>query len=209
MCRSLLHSGILDRISGMVVGIPRDIPVPANVDFGHAGPNLPMPVGVRAGLDADRRTLSLLEPGCEPVRATSMGADHAFTTRPLATAERPLSLSLRRVPMPEVKSGEPIEDTDEVREVVPSGNRWPRVAGKHFPHRLDVAGQLTDGGLRRFVLEAERIPRTDRPVTVSTKINNGSLPPFAFVERRGQSSPQVCQGHEGLATHRHSVAPTP
>lgn len=83
----LRHAGILDRISGMVVGIPReilgleapgasptlaeivldalgdrDIPVLGNVEFGHAGPNLPMPVGVRAGLDARQRTLSLLEP---------------------------------------------------------------------------------------------------------------------------------------------------
>ena len=81
------HSGILDRIAGMVVGIPhdiaglaapgasptlaemvldvlghRDIPVLGNVEVGHAGPNLPMPVGIRAGLDAGRRTLSLLEP---------------------------------------------------------------------------------------------------------------------------------------------------
>ncbi|MFF4028415.1 LD-carboxypeptidase [Streptomyces sviceus] len=83
----LRHSGILDRIAGMVVGIPcsidglgtldvsptlreivldvlgdRDIPVLGNVEFGHAGPNLPMPVGIRVGLDARRRTLSLLEP---------------------------------------------------------------------------------------------------------------------------------------------------
>lgn len=83
----LRHHGILDRISGMVVGVPhaidglaeppdsptlaeivldvlgdRDIPVLGNVQFGHAGPNLPMPVGVRVGLDAQRRTLSLLEP---------------------------------------------------------------------------------------------------------------------------------------------------
>jgi muramoyltetrapeptide carboxypeptidase len=81
------HAGILDRISGMVVGVPReigglespdasptladivldvlgdrDIPVLGNVDLGHAGPNLPMPVGLRVGLDADQRTLSLLEP---------------------------------------------------------------------------------------------------------------------------------------------------
>ncbi|KND25915.1 S66 peptidase family protein [Streptomyces acidiscabies] len=81
------HCGILDRIAGMVVGVPdgiaglgtgtpdptlrdlvldalgdRDIPVLGNVDFGHAGTNLPMPVGVRAGLDAGARTLSLLEP---------------------------------------------------------------------------------------------------------------------------------------------------
>ncbi|MEY9932041.1 muramoyltetrapeptide carboxypeptidase LdcA involved in peptidoglycan recycling [Catenulispora sp. GP43] len=80
------HAGILDRIAGMVVGVPqgvaglgpgasptlreivldvlgeRDIPVLGNVEVGHAGPNLPMPVGVRVGLDAGQRTLSLLEP---------------------------------------------------------------------------------------------------------------------------------------------------
>jgi muramoyltetrapeptide carboxypeptidase len=84
------HAGILDRISGMVVGIPsqigglepgasptlaeivldvlgdRDIPVLGNVEFGHAGPNLPMPVGIRVGLDAGERTLSLLEPAVRP-----------------------------------------------------------------------------------------------------------------------------------------------
>ncbi|MEV4604583.1 hypothetical protein AB0K15_45415 [Amycolatopsis sp. NPDC049253] len=83
----LRHHGVLDRISGMVVGVPhaidglavppespalreivldvlgdRAIPVLGNVEFGHAGPNLPMPVGLRAGLDARQRTLSLLEP---------------------------------------------------------------------------------------------------------------------------------------------------
>ncbi|MEU6823334.1 S66 peptidase family protein [Streptomyces atriruber] len=83
----LRHSGILDRISGMVVGVPReihglggpdasptlpelvldvlgdrDIPVLGNVEFGHAGPNLPMPVGIRVALDARQRSLSLLEP---------------------------------------------------------------------------------------------------------------------------------------------------
>nr|WP_083467080.1 LD-carboxypeptidase [Kibdelosporangium sp. MJ126-NF4]CEL20754.1 Muramoyltetrapeptide carboxypeptidase [Kibdelosporangium sp. MJ126-NF4]CTQ89667.1 Muramoyltetrapeptide carboxypeptidase (EC 3.4.17.13) [Kibdelosporangium sp. MJ126-NF4] len=87
----LRHSGILDRISGMVVGIPReisgletpdasptlpeivldvlgdrDIPVLGNVEFGHACPNLPMPVGIRVGLDAQQRTLSLLEPAVRP-----------------------------------------------------------------------------------------------------------------------------------------------
>ncbi|MFH8615272.1 hypothetical protein ACH4E8_09375 [Streptomyces sp. NPDC017979] len=40
----------------------RDIPVLGNVEVGHAGPNLPMPVGVRAALDAEKGTLSLLEP---------------------------------------------------------------------------------------------------------------------------------------------------
>jgi muramoyltetrapeptide carboxypeptidase len=90
------HSGILDRISGMVVGVPReiigleapdasptlaeivldvlgdrDIPVLGNVDVGHAGPNLPMPVGIRVGLDAQQRTLSLLEPAVRPHAMTA------------------------------------------------------------------------------------------------------------------------------------------
>ncbi|MGW3018904.1 S66 peptidase family protein [Streptomyces longwoodensis] len=84
---ALRLSGVLDRIAGMVVGIPtevtphegggarvdlrdvvldvlgkRDIPVLAQVDFGHTSPNLPLPIGVRADVDADRRTLTLLEP---------------------------------------------------------------------------------------------------------------------------------------------------
>ncbi|MBO1334559.1 LD-carboxypeptidase [Streptomyces sp. VRA16 Mangrove soil] len=94
----LRHSGVLDRISGMVVGVPkdiaglaspgssdgspnlaelvldalgdRDIPVLGNVEFGHAVPNLPMPVGLRAELDAGARTLALLEPA---VRAAQHG----------------------------------------------------------------------------------------------------------------------------------------
>ncbi|MFF6959179.1 hypothetical protein [Streptomyces sp. NPDC008317] len=48
----------------------RDIPVLGNVEFGHAGPNPPMPVGIRVGLDARRRTLSLLEPAVGPRAAT-------------------------------------------------------------------------------------------------------------------------------------------
>lgn len=87
------HCGILDRISGMVVGVPReiggldspeasptlseivldvlgdrDIAVLGNVEFGHAGPNLPMPVGIRVGLDTSQRTLSLLEPAVRRTR---------------------------------------------------------------------------------------------------------------------------------------------
>lgn len=94
----LRHAGILDRISGMVVGIPdgidgldspdasptlreivldvlgdRDIPVLGNVEFGHAGPNLPMPVGIRVALDAQRRTLSLLEPAVRPLTGSGAG----------------------------------------------------------------------------------------------------------------------------------------
>ncbi|WP_035791841.1 S66 peptidase family protein [Kitasatospora mediocidica] len=84
---ALRLSGVLDRIAGMVIGIPsdvtpyqgagetvelrdvvldvlgqRDIPVLAQVDFGHTAPNLPLPLGIRAEVDADNRTLSLLEP---------------------------------------------------------------------------------------------------------------------------------------------------
>ena len=81
----LRHAGVLDRIAGMIVGAPfeiepteggpdmlreivldvlgdRDIPVLGNVDVGHDPPNLPMPLGVRAEMDADVLTLSLLEP---------------------------------------------------------------------------------------------------------------------------------------------------
>jgi muramoyltetrapeptide carboxypeptidase len=84
----LRQAGVLDRIAGMIVGTPflveepgvgpatfrelvlealgnRDIPVLGNVDVGHDGPNLPMPLGVRADLDADAATLSLLEPAVE------------------------------------------------------------------------------------------------------------------------------------------------
>lgn len=94
----LRHCGILDRISGMVVGVPReiggldspeasptlpeivldvlgdrDIPVLGNVEFGHAGPNLPMPVGIRVALDAQQRSLSLLEPAVRPLMVTGPG----------------------------------------------------------------------------------------------------------------------------------------
>jgi muramoyltetrapeptide carboxypeptidase LdcA involved in peptidoglycan recycling len=81
----LRQAGVLDRISGMIVGKPfeveptppgpdtlrevvlevvrdRDIPVLGDVDIGHTGPNPPIPLGVRAEMDADARTLSLLEP---------------------------------------------------------------------------------------------------------------------------------------------------
>lgn len=81
---ALRTAGVLDRIAGMVVGAgldldftqggpdnlrdvvldvlgDRDIPVIGNVEAGHTGPNLPLPLGVRAALDADGLTLSLLE----------------------------------------------------------------------------------------------------------------------------------------------------
>jgi muramoyltetrapeptide carboxypeptidase len=85
----LRSAGILDRIGGMLVGAPllldvqeggpdlrgitldllgdRDIPVLGNVNIGHAGPNLPVPLGVRAEMNADALTLSLLEPAVSPI----------------------------------------------------------------------------------------------------------------------------------------------
>jgi muramoyltetrapeptide carboxypeptidase len=39
----------------------RDVPVLGNVNIGHEPPNLPLPIGVRAALDAEARTLTLLE----------------------------------------------------------------------------------------------------------------------------------------------------
>ena len=81
----LRQAGVLDRISGLVVGRPfevetttpgpesfrdlvlevvgeRDIPVLGDVDVGHAGPNLPMPLGIRVAIDADAASMALLEP---------------------------------------------------------------------------------------------------------------------------------------------------
>jgi muramoyltetrapeptide carboxypeptidase len=81
----LRTAGVLDRLAGMVVGAgldltfveggpdnlrdvvldvlgDRDIPVIGNVELGHTGPNLPLPLGVHAAVDADAMTLSLLEP---------------------------------------------------------------------------------------------------------------------------------------------------
>jgi muramoyltetrapeptide carboxypeptidase len=85
---ALRHAGVFDRIAGMIVGTPfevdptedgpdtlreivldvlgeRDIPVLGNVDVGHDPPNLPMPLGVRAEMDADAMTLSLSEPAVD------------------------------------------------------------------------------------------------------------------------------------------------
>ena len=81
---ALRYAGVLDRIAGMVVGTvvdvkpvdggpddlrdvvldvlgDRDIPVLGNVDIGHNPPNIPLPLGVRAEVDADALTLTLLE----------------------------------------------------------------------------------------------------------------------------------------------------
>ena len=39
----------------------REIPVLANVNCGHSGPNVPLPLGVRAAIDAEARTIELVE----------------------------------------------------------------------------------------------------------------------------------------------------
>jgi muramoyltetrapeptide carboxypeptidase len=82
-------AGIFDQIRGMIVGVPweltvseggpdtlrevvldvlgeRAIPVIGNVDIGHNPPNVPLPLGVRAELDADAITISLIEPAVGP-----------------------------------------------------------------------------------------------------------------------------------------------
>lgn len=76
-------AGVLERIAGMLVGTlegpeaeaapsVREVtleatedygyPILAGMEFGHGIVNMPMPVGVRAQMDADRRTFALLEP---------------------------------------------------------------------------------------------------------------------------------------------------
>jgi muramoyltetrapeptide carboxypeptidase len=87
----LRQNGVFERIAGLLVGptetvqvLPeapkslrevvldvlgdRDIPVLGNVNFGHAGPNLPLPLGVRAAIDADARTISLVEAAVSSAR---------------------------------------------------------------------------------------------------------------------------------------------
>ncbi|HYN97761.1 MAG TPA: S66 peptidase family protein [Pilimelia sp.] len=87
---ALRLAGVLDRIAGMLVGVPHDLqavngdsppelrevvldvlgdrrlPVLGQVEFGHAGPNLPLPLGVRAELDAEARTVALVEAAFAP-----------------------------------------------------------------------------------------------------------------------------------------------
>ena len=86
----LRHLGLFDRIAGMLVGklvwvneyfpalehpTPRvavldvlgdyDFPILADLDFGHRTANLPMPIGVRAAMDATGKRFHLLEPAVE------------------------------------------------------------------------------------------------------------------------------------------------
>jgi muramoyltetrapeptide carboxypeptidase len=76
--------GVFERIAGLVIGPvegvsiqegaektlrevvldavgERDIPILANVNCGHAGPNVPLPLGIRAAVDADALSIELLE----------------------------------------------------------------------------------------------------------------------------------------------------
>ena len=84
----LRQAGVLDRIAGMIVGPTstvelldegpgllrdvvldvlgdRDIPVLGNVDLGHEPPNVPLPLGGLAEVDADAASITLLEPALE------------------------------------------------------------------------------------------------------------------------------------------------
>jgi muramoyltetrapeptide carboxypeptidase len=83
----LREAGVLDRTTGILIGKIRgenegriedhttdiknillqiteeyDIPIIAGMDFGHYTPNLPMPYGVKAKMDAEQLDVRLLEP---------------------------------------------------------------------------------------------------------------------------------------------------
>ena len=83
--RGLAAQGIIDVVSGILVGKPArrskyepykevwkkvvgfeagrpDLPILYNVNFGHAEPIGVLPIGARCRLDADQKTLTLLEP---------------------------------------------------------------------------------------------------------------------------------------------------
>ena len=152
----LRQAGVLDRISGMVVGRPfevettqpgpeslrdivvevvgdRDIPVLGDVDIGHAGPNLPMPLGVRAEMDADARTLSLL-------------GDRRDARRPVTDRQLPLGSDVREHRVQRARSLREIERVDEQGRVVDLAVRVPEEApqllldGPPAPLRLLLEG---------------------------------------------------------------------
>ena len=87
MLRSMAAIGVFDEVAGVLLGRPRDhdadetaafegavvgvvagelgrtdLPVVANVPFGHTDPQWVLPLGVRASADLDARTLTLVEP---------------------------------------------------------------------------------------------------------------------------------------------------
>ena len=85
MLGTLVSSGRLDRLAGIIAGSmtrvtfggvedperlrallvdrlgPLGVPLAAGLPFGHAGPNVPLPVGARASWDGGSRTLALEE----------------------------------------------------------------------------------------------------------------------------------------------------
>ncbi len=88
LLRGLAAQGIFEEICGILVGKPArrskyepykeayrkvvgfeagrpDLPILYNVNFGHADPIGVLPIGARCRLDAERRTLTLLEPATE------------------------------------------------------------------------------------------------------------------------------------------------
>ncbi len=88
LLRGLAAHGIFDEICGILVGKPArrskyepykevyrkvvgfeagrpDLPILCNVNFGHADPIGILPIGARCRLDADQKTLTLLEPATE------------------------------------------------------------------------------------------------------------------------------------------------
>jgi muramoyltetrapeptide carboxypeptidase LdcA involved in peptidoglycan recycling len=87
MLRSLAAMGVFDEVAAVLLGRPRDhtpdeaaafeaavmgvvagelgrrdLPVVADVSFGHTDPQWVLPLGVRAAADLDARTLTLVEP---------------------------------------------------------------------------------------------------------------------------------------------------
>lgn len=87
MLRNYGMQGVFERISGLLVGRARDyddaekaaldeaivevvagefgredLPIVANVDFGHTDPQFVMPLGVRAAIDCEGQTIALIEP---------------------------------------------------------------------------------------------------------------------------------------------------
>ncbi len=55
------YKAVYRRVVGMEAGRP-DLPILYNVNFGHAEPIGILPYGLRCRLDAENRTLTLLEP---------------------------------------------------------------------------------------------------------------------------------------------------
>ena len=59
-----LYKEVYRKVVGGEAGHP-ELPILYNVNIGHAEPIGVLPIGVRARLDADRKTLTLLEPATE------------------------------------------------------------------------------------------------------------------------------------------------